>query len=71
MRLEHEAATVLAVEQGAEDTRRVEIGKAEPFDRPISGDERDRASVADRAIVTDRRIAFDPLRSHAGKSAAV
>ncbi len=49
----HEAR--LAVEQAAEDARRVEGGEAEPVDRPVGRDEGARVAVREERVVRDRR----------------
>ena len=45
----------LAVEQAAEDARRVEGRDAQPVDRPVRGDERARVAVREERVVGDRR----------------
>ena len=60
-RLQLEAAAALGVEDPAEDRRRVDVGRAEPVDRPVAGDERARAPVADHRVVADRRVAVDAV----------
>jgi len=60
-----EAAAVPSVEEPSEGGRRVDVRKAEPVDRPVEGDERDRPSVADHRVVADRRISVDPPHDQA------
>ncbi len=67
--LEHEAAAVLAVEQGSEDTRRVEMRQTQPIDRTIPGHECDGAAVAYGGIVTDLCVTVDALPDHRGNMA--
>ena len=45
----------LAVEEAAEDARRVEARNAEPVDRAVRGDERARMAVGQERVVRDRR----------------
>jgi hypothetical protein len=45
----------LAVEQTAEDARRIETWHAEPVDRPVGGDERSRMAVREKRVLRDRR----------------
>ena len=54
-----EAAALAIVEERGEDARRVEARQAEPVDGAVGADERDRAQVADDAVVLDARIAHD------------
>jgi hypothetical protein len=52
-----EAAAPLGVEQRAEHARRVEVGQAEPVDRPVASDQGHGASITDGGVIADRRIA--------------
>ena len=45
----------LAVEEAAEDARRVEARNAEPVDRAVGSDERTRVAVGQERVVRDRR----------------
>lgn len=65
--MEGESAAALGVEYGGEDAGGVEVGQAQPVDRPIQSHQRDRAAVADDRIVPERRIAAghrSQLRAH-------
>ena len=55
--LEREAAAGVGVEDRAEQAGRVEALGAEPVDRALVADERDRVQVADDAVVLDREVA--------------
>ena len=62
LRGEREAAASTGVKERAEDARRVEVRQAEPVDRPVAGDKRQGAPVADHAVVLDRGIAVAARR---------
>jgi hypothetical protein len=49
-------AAPVAVEDRAEDARRVEPGAAVPVDRPVGADERDRPQVADHPVLGNRQV---------------
>jgi hypothetical protein len=53
---DRESTSLGGIEQGGEDRRRVELGKAHEIDRPVLADERDGMEVADDAVVLDRLI---------------
>ncbi len=59
-----EPAAPRVVQQGAEDGRRVEAGRAHEVDRAVHPHERHRVEVADDPVVLDRLVA------HAGMGAA-
>ena len=50
------AAALLSVEDRPEDARRVEPRAAVPVDRAVGADERDRAQIADDAVLGDRQV---------------
>ena len=51
-----EVTALLVVEQGPEDARRVEPGRAEPVDAAVGGDEGRGLEVTDEAVVGDERV---------------
>jgi hypothetical protein len=62
VRAEDERAAGVRVEERGERGVGIVTGKAQPVDRAVEGDERDRLSVADRSVILDRRIAVDSRR---------
>ena len=54
---QREAPSPIGVQDRREHTGRIEVGQAQPIDRPVTGDQRDRSAIADRGIVTDRDVA--------------
>jgi hypothetical protein len=64
VRRDAEQASVVGIEDGRKDARRVESRAAVPVDRPVGADERDGVQVADQAMLGDRQVA--QLRSPSG-----
>ena len=56
-----EGPAALRIEDRAEDAGRVEVREAEPVDRSVQSDERDRVKVADDPVMLDRRIAHPTI----------
>ena len=54
--LQREAPPAIGVEDSREHAGRVEVGQAQPVDRPVAGDQRDGSPVPDRGVVTDRDV---------------
>ena len=52
-----QVSTVIIVQQRAEDTRRVEAGRAEPVDCAVGADECRRLEVADKTVIGDEWVA--------------
>ena len=60
------AAAFPVIENGAEDTRGIEVGKAEPVDRAVHADQGRRSHIADDAVVLNRLIGHGLVVSLAG-----
>ena len=63
----HPPAAGSAIEQRAEDRRRVEVRQAHPLDRAVGGDQRAGVTVREKAVVGDRReqrVGRDPPWAH-------
>ena len=52
-------ATLIGVEEGTEDARRVESRGAKPIDGPVGPDERDAVEIPDEPVVGDRQVLSD------------
>ena len=55
--LQLEASAAIGVEDRREHAGRIEVGQAQPVDRPVACDQRDGPAVPDRGVVTDRDVA--------------
>ena len=45
---QRESPSLIGVQDRREHTGRIEVGQAQPIDRPVTGDQRDRSAIADR-----------------------
>src|SRR5919106_2926282 len=62
-RMQREMPALLVVEDGAEDTRGVEGGQAQPVYGAVGTDERSRVQIPDDTVVLDRQIPHSTLPS--------